>query len=116
LLAQVMAAATFAEQVPASAQWAAQHKNLKGDALVQAMEAANFGFDPSVQAVLAFPSVLDLMNRDLAWTQTLGDATMIQRGDVMDAVVYQKDLGPDTAQVARAMNQFNPDSTWKKAE
>ncbi len=29
-----------------------------------------------------------------------------------DGVVYQKDLGPNTAVVARAMTQFNPDSTW----
>jgi Protein of unknown function (DUF2950) len=29
-----------------------------------------------------------------------------------DGVVYQKDLGPNTAAVARAMTQFNPDSTW----
>ena len=31
-----------------------------------------------------------------------------------DGVVYQKDLGPDSATIARAMKQFNPDSTWKK--
>ena len=86
LLAQVMAAATFAEQIAAAAQWADQHRNLKGDALVQAMEAGNLGFDPSVQSLLAFPSVLDLMNKDLNWTQQLGDATLVQRGDVMDAV------------------------------
>jgi hypothetical protein len=30
-----------------------------------------------------------------------------------DGVVYQKDLGPHTAAVARAMARFNPDSTWK---
>ncbi|HSF30324.1 MAG TPA: DUF2950 domain-containing protein [Candidatus Tectomicrobia bacterium] len=30
-----------------------------------------------------------------------------------DGVVYQKDLGPKTAAVARAMTQFNPDSRWK---
>ena len=86
LLAQVMAAATFSEQIPAAAQWSAQHKYLKGDALVQAMEGANLGFDPSVQSLLAFPSVLDLMNRDLGWTQQFGDASLVQRGDVMDAV------------------------------
>ena len=86
LLAQVMAAATFAEQIPAAAQWASQHKNLTGDALTQAMDSANLGFDPSVQALLAFPSVLDQMNQDQAWTQKLGDATLVQRGDVMDAV------------------------------
>jgi hypothetical protein len=31
-----------------------------------------------------------------------------------DGVVYQKDLGPNTAAIARAMKEFNPDSTWKK--
>jgi hypothetical protein len=29
-----------------------------------------------------------------------------------DGVVYQKDLGPNTAAVARTMTQFNPDSRW----
>ena len=32
-----------------------------------------------------------------------------------DGVVYQKDLGPNTAQIAQAMKEFNPDSTWTKA-
>jgi hypothetical protein len=86
LLAQVMAAATFPEQIPAATQWANQHRNLKGDTLAQAMENTQLSFDPSVQALIAFPSVLDLLNNDLAWTQTLGDATLVQRGDVMDAV------------------------------
>jgi hypothetical protein len=31
-----------------------------------------------------------------------------------DGVVYEKNLGPNTAAIARAMKQFNPDSTWKK--
>jgi hypothetical protein len=31
-----------------------------------------------------------------------------------DGVVYQKDLGPNTAAIARGMKEFNPDSTWKK--
>jgi hypothetical protein len=31
-----------------------------------------------------------------------------------DGVVYQKDLGPKSASIARAMKEFNPDSTWKK--
>jgi hypothetical protein len=32
-----------------------------------------------------------------------------------DGVVYQKDLGPNSAAIARAMKQFNPDGTWKKS-
>lgn len=33
-----------------------------------------------------------------------------------DGVVYRKDLGPNTATIAKAMKSFNPDSTWKKDE
>jgi Protein of unknown function (DUF2950) len=31
-----------------------------------------------------------------------------------DSVIYQKDLGPVTGAAARAMTQFNPDSTWTR--
>jgi hypothetical protein len=33
-----------------------------------------------------------------------------------DGVVFQKDLGPDTAAAAKAMMIFNPDDTWKRAD
>jgi len=33
-----------------------------------------------------------------------------------DGVVFQKDLGPDTAAAARAIKTFNPDDTWKRVE
>ena len=32
-----------------------------------------------------------------------------------DGVVYQKDLGKDTAQIARAMKVYDPDPSWQKA-
>jgi hypothetical protein len=33
-----------------------------------------------------------------------------------DGVVYQKDLGPRTRELAMAMRAFDPDPTWRKAE
>lgn len=33
-----------------------------------------------------------------------------------DGVVYQKDLGPNTAALAKAMKEYDPDSTWQKAQ
>jgi hypothetical protein len=30
--------------------------------------------------------------------------------------VYQKDLGPKTAQAANAIKTYNPDRTWAEAE
>ena len=31
-------------------------------------------------------------------------------------MVYRKDLGPNTATLAKGLKSFNPDSTWKKDE
>jgi uncharacterized protein DUF3300 len=86
LLAQVLSAATYFDQIPEAAQWADQHSNLKGDALASAIREDNLQWDPSVMALLPFPSVLDMMADDPNWTQQLGNAVLAQRPDVMDAV------------------------------
>lgn len=33
-----------------------------------------------------------------------------------DGIVYQKDLGPDTAKIAAAMERYNPDKTWNRTD
>jgi hypothetical protein len=33
-----------------------------------------------------------------------------------DEVVYEKDLGPDTAKIAAAISEYNPDNTWDRSE
>lgn len=33
-----------------------------------------------------------------------------------DGVVYEKDLGPETTSLARSIREYNPDSSWQKAE
>jgi len=33
-----------------------------------------------------------------------------------NGVVYQKDLGKTTSDVASAMTEFNPDKSWKQVE
>jgi Protein of unknown function (DUF3300) len=50
------------------------------------MQADHLQWDPNIMALLPFPSVLDMMARDPAWTQQLGNAVLTQDSDVMDAV------------------------------
>ena len=33
-----------------------------------------------------------------------------------NGVVYQKDLGPDTAQIVAATSEYNPDKSWDPVE
>jgi len=86
LLSQVLAAATFPGEIPDAARWADQHHYLTGEALAGAIAEDHLPWDPSVQALLPFPSVLDMMASDMRWTTDLGNAFLAQQADVMDAV------------------------------
>ncbi|WP_419689234.1 DUF3300 domain-containing protein [Burkholderia theae] len=83
LLAQVLMAATFPDQVNAAAAWAQAHSNLKGDDAVKAV--ASEPWDPSVQSLVAFPQVLATMASKPDWTAQLGNAFLAQPNDVMDS-------------------------------
>src|ERR1700692_3465012 len=95
LLAQVLAAATYSDQIPDAARWADQHHYLTGDGLAQAIQADHLPWDPSVQALLPFPSVLEMMASDMTWTNKLGDAVLAQHQDVMDAVQRMRQKAKD---------------------
>lgn len=86
LLAQILAAATFPDQIPEAARWAKQHSYLRGEELARAISEDRLPWDPSVQALLPFPQVLDMMARDMNWTSQLGNAFLAERDAVMDAV------------------------------
>lgn len=86
LLAQVLTASTYPDQISEAAVWADGHRYLHGDELANAISADHLNWDPSVMALLPFPSALDMMNRDMSWTRQLGDAVLAQRTEVMDAV------------------------------
>jgi hypothetical protein len=92
LLAQTLTASTFHGIIPEAAVWADQHSYLKGDALAAAIQDDQLQWDPSVLGLLAFPSVLDMMARDPGWTQTLGNAVLMQRPEVMDAVQRERQI------------------------
>lgn len=90
LLAQILSASTFWDQIPQAAEWANQHASMTGDALANAIREDNLPWDPSVLALIPFPSVLNMMAQDPGWTGQLGNAVLTQRPDVMDAVQRQR--------------------------
>ncbi len=86
LLAQILAAATYPDQIPDAAKWSDEHHYLAGDDLARAITDDRLPWDPSVQSLLPFPSVLEMMASDMNWTSELGNAFLAQQQDVMDAV------------------------------
>jgi uncharacterized protein DUF3300 len=84
LIAQILAAATYPEQVVEAQKWLAQHKDLQGSQLAQ--EVDKQPWDPSVKALTQFPAVLANMNQNLAWTSELGDAHLNQQQELSQAI------------------------------
>jgi hypothetical protein len=84
LVAQILAASTFPEQVVEADRWVQSHPDFQGDALAQAADQQPW--DPSVKALTAFPSVLGNMDKNISWTSSLGDADYNQEQAVMDAI------------------------------
>jgi hypothetical protein len=84
LVAQVLAAASYADEVAFADDWLVQNQNLHGTALTQAVDQQSW--DPSVKALTQFPSVLHNLAKNLSWTSNLGQAFENQQSDVMAAV------------------------------
>jgi hypothetical protein len=84
LLGQVLAASTYPLEIVEAGQWLQQNRNLRGQQLMDAARQMNW--DPSVQALVAFPDAVTLLTRDIRWTTDLGNAFLTQQADVMNAI------------------------------
>ena len=84
LLAQVLAASTYPLEIVQAQRWLKANPKLQGEELTKA--AAKQPWDASVQALVAFPQALVLLDANIQWTTELGNAFLDQQTDVMDAV------------------------------
>jgi hypothetical protein len=86
LVAQILGAATFPDQIAIANYWLQQNKSLTGSALTQAVDKQTW--DPSVKALTQFATVLNNLAQNLSWTSQLGEAYHNQQSEVMAAVQF----------------------------
>jgi hypothetical protein len=103
LVAQILAASTFPEQVVEADRWVQAHPDLKGTDLGNAVDQQPW--DPSIKALTAFPSVLGNMDKNLSWTSSLGDAYYNQQKEVMDAVQVMRRKAQDAGNLKSTPQQ-----------
>ena len=84
LLSEVLAASTYPLEIVQAAQWLRQNSGLTGVALEDAAKQQDW--DPSVQALVLFPDVLQRLSENIRWTTDLGNAFLAQQAGVMEAV------------------------------
>ena len=52
----------------------------------------------------------------VAFPATYGDAGVMTFIVNQNGIVFEKNLGPNTGDIARQMTEYNPDTTWKIAQ
>jgi uncharacterized membrane protein YgcG len=84
LVAQILAGATHPTEIVEADRWLQQNPDLKGEALATAVDAQSW--DPSVKALTQFPGLIGMMDKNLSWTSSLGEAYVNGQQTVLDAV------------------------------
>jgi len=97
LVAQVLAAATYPDQVADADRFVQSNQGASPDQMAQLANGQNW--DPSVKALTAFPSVLNTMDKNLDWTTRLGNAYYNQPQDVMTAVQTDRQQAYDSGKL-----------------
>ena len=84
LVAQVLSASTFPDQVAQVQEWLQNNKNLTGRRIDARRQQATVG--PQFEGAFRIPFRVDNMAKYLAWTSSLGEAYHNQPKDVMAAI------------------------------
>ncbi|MFZ0952177.1 MAG: DUF3300 domain-containing protein [Candidatus Sulfotelmatobacter sp.] len=103
LVAQVLSASAYPTQIVEADRFLKENPNLKGQELGAQVDRQDW--DPSVKALCQFPSVLANLDRDLSWTQELGDANYNQSADVMQAIQTMRHKAQDAGNLRTTPQQ-----------
>ena len=103
MLTQTLVASTYPLEIIQLQQWLQKNKNLKDQALADAVKKQNW--DPSIQAMAALPDVVKQMAENITWTTDLGNAFLAQQNDVMDAVQRMRKKANDAGNLKSSEQQ-----------
>jgi len=115
VVAVMLQAAVDPQQVMDGGNWLAldQNQNLKEAALDQASKAA--GFTPVMQALLHYPTVVDMMCTQFDWTKQLGAAYEADPRAVLDSVQRLRAVAVDNGAL-KSSSQMKVDVTQQQGQ
>jgi hypothetical protein len=104
LLIQILVAATVPMEIIKSDRLLAGSEGVDPDLLKETIEAEDY--DPSVEVLAtAFPEVISEMATHIEWTETMGDAMLVQSDDVMTAVQTMRTQAVNTGALVSGEQQ-----------
>ncbi len=84
LLTHILIASTYPLEIVQAHRWAQENSHLNSDQILRNAEERDW--DPSVQALTAFPDVLERLSENLDWTQAVGDAFLYDEEYVLSSI------------------------------
>jgi len=96
LLAQILIAATYPDQVSLAARYVRERGTRGVD---------DESWDLSVRSIAHYPPVLNMLDEDPDWTAALGQAYAIQSADVMDAVQRLREMAREQGNLVSTEEQ-----------
>jgi hypothetical protein len=103
LIAQILMASTYPLEIVEAERWLRDNKNLKGDALDEALK--EMSWDPSVKSLCHFPDVLLSLSDKLDQTRKLGDAFLGQEDEVMTTIQELRQRAEDQGSLKNTREQ-----------
>jgi hypothetical protein len=97
LLAQILPASTFVDQIPEAAAWSKANNDRA--------QINNQPWDSSVKALAGFPEILSRMNDHLDWTTALGQAMVAQPNDVLASIQRLRQHAKNSGALATTTQQ-----------
>jgi len=96
-------ASTYPLEIVMADRWVQQNKDLKENELSNALEGETW--DPSVKALVNFPTVLAMLSQKLDLTTKLGDAFLEQQEDVMKMIQELRKRAADAGNLTSTREQ-----------
>jgi hypothetical protein len=97
LIAQILPASTFPVDIVKAARL------VRAGATAEQIDQQDW--DPSVKAIAHYPTVLEMMDSNIEWTQQLGEAFIAQPDDLMQAVQRQRKRASDLGNLVSTPQQ-----------
>lgn len=102
LLTHVLIAATYPLEIVEAQRWAEKNEDLTSQKITLTLE--NIDWEPSVKALVSFPSVLNRLNDDLTWTRNLGDAFLQDESSVLESIQQLREQAEQAGSLSQMDN------------
>ena len=104
LLTHILIAATYPLEVVQAERWLVKMKKRKLSAEELLKLVKEDDWDPSVQALIPFPNVVERMSSNLDWTQQLGEAFLQNEASVLESIQSLRNKALDAGNLTQMDN------------